>query len=283
MSVARQQIHAAPFDALAARYDETFTSSKIGQAQRTAVWKGLAKTFNPGDLTLEIGCGTGVDACFLAGRAVRVIACDSSPQMIDVTMRRVQEKGLQKLVTPLVLRAEDIASLPGTLPGTLPGKELFDGAFSNFGVLNCVGDLRRLALDLAALLKPGATALLCWMGPCCLWEMVWYLSRGQRGTAFRRLHRDGVTAKLADGAFVRVRYPSVKHLARAFAPEFRLKAVKGIGIAVPPSYVEPLAHRHPRLLKLCERADSVMGLVPGIRLLADHVLVRLQRADTAPV
>ena len=279
MSVAQQQIHAAPFDALAVRYDETFTSSKIGRAQRTAVWKELAKAFNPGDLTLEIGCGTGADACFLAGRAVRVIACDSSSQMIDVTTRKVQEKGLQKLVTPLVLRAEEIA----TLSGTLSGKELFDGAFSNFGVLNCVEDLRRLALDLAALLKPGATALLCWMGPCCLWEMVWYLSRGQRGTAFRRLHRDGVSAKLADGAFVRVRYPSVKHLARTFAPEFRLRAVKGIGIAVPPSYVEPWAQRHPRLLKLCERADSVMGRIPGIQLLADHVLVRLQRADTASV
>jgi SAM-dependent methyltransferase len=279
MSVAQQQIHAAPFDALAVRYDETFTSSKIGQAQRTAVWKELAKAFNPGDLTLEIGCGTGVDACFLAGRAVRVIACDSSSQMIDVTMRKVQEKGLQKLVTPLLLRAEDIA----TLSGPLSGKELFDGAFSNFGVLNCVGDLRRLALDLAALLKPGATALLCWMGPFCLWEMVWYLSRGQRGTAFRRLHREGVTAKLADDAFVRVRYPSVEQLAGTFAPEFGLKAVKGIGIAVPPSYVEPWAKRHPGLLKLCERADSVMGRVPGIQLLADHVLVRLQRADTASV
>jgi ubiquinone/menaquinone biosynthesis C-methylase UbiE len=279
MSVAQQQIHAAPFDAVAVRYDETFTSSKIGQAQRTSVWKELAKAFNPGDLTLEIGCGTGVDACFLAGRAVRVIACDSSSQMIDVTMRKVQEKGLQKLVTPLVLRAEDIA----TLPGTLPGKELFDGAFSNFGVLNCVGDLRRLALDLAALLKPGATALLCWMGPSCMWEMVWYLAQGQPAKAFRRVRGDGVTAKLADGAFVRVRYPSVEHLARTFAPEFRLKAVKGIGIAVPPSYVEPWAQRHPRLLKLCERADSVMGRVPGIQLLADHVLVRLQRADTASV
>jgi SAM-dependent methyltransferase len=279
MSVAQQQIHAAAFDALAARYDEIFTSSKIGRAQRTAVWKELAKAFNPGDRTLEIGCGTGVDACFLAGRAVRVIACDSSSQMIDVTMRRVQEKGVQKLVTPLVLRAEDIA----TLPGTLAEEELFDGAFSNFGVLNCVEDLRRLALDLAALLKPGSTALLCWMGPCCVWEIIWYLLHGQRAKAFRRVHRDGVTAKLADGASVRVRYPSVRFLARTFAPEFRLKAIKGIGVAVPPSYVEPLAERHPGLLKLGERADSVMGRVPGIRLLADHVLVRLQRADTASV
>ena len=116
----------------------------------------LAKAFRPGDRALEIGCGTGVDACFLAERGVRVVACDISSQMIAVATRRVQENGLQKLVQPLVLRAEDI--------GTFATEELFDGAFSNFGALNCVEDLRRLARDLAKLLKPGATVLLCWMG-----------------------------------------------------------------------------------------------------------------------
>jgi ubiquinone/menaquinone biosynthesis C-methylase UbiE len=71
MSTAQPQVLAAPFDAVAARYDETFTFSRIGQAQRAAVWRELAKTFQAGDRTLEIGCGTGVDACFLAeiGRA----------------------------------------------------------------------------------------------------------------------------------------------------------------------------------------------------------------------
>ena len=241
MSVTQQQVYPAPFDAVADRYDETFTSSRIGRAQRAAVWNELAKAFRPGDRVLEIGCGTGVDACFLAERGVRVTACDSSSQMIALATRRIQENGLQKLVQPLVLRAEDIA--------TLPTEELFDGAFSNFGALNCVEDLQQLARDLAKLLNPGATALLCWMGPYCLWEMIWYLASRKQDKAFRRLHRDGVTATIADGAFVRVHYPSVRLLARTFAPEFRLKSVKGIGVAVPPSYLEPWAQRHPRLLR----------------------------------
>jgi len=269
------QVYAAPFDAVATRYDETFTSSMIGRAQRAAVWGEMVKVFRPGDRALEIGCGTGVDACFLAERGVRIVACDSSSQMIAVATRRVQENGLQTLVQPLVLRAEDIA--------TLSTVQLFDGAFSNFGVLNCIEDLRRMARDLAKLLKPGGTALLCWMGPYCLWEMLWYLVQGERNKVFRRLHQDGVTAKLADGAFVRVRYPSVSSLVRAFAPEFRLKSVKGIGIAVPPSYLESWAQRHPRWLQLCERGDSFVARCPGVRALADHVLVRLQREDTISV
>jgi ubiquinone/menaquinone biosynthesis C-methylase UbiE len=275
MSAAQQQSPVAPFDAVAARYDETFTSSKIGQAQRTSVWKELTKTFCAGDRILEIGCGTGVDACFLAERGVQVTACDSSSRMIALATRRIQQSGLQKLVQPLVLRAENI--------GSLSTEEMFDGAFSNFGVLNCVEDLNWLAGDLARLLKPGATAFLCWMGPYCLWEVLWYLSQGNGHKAFRRLHQDGINARIADGTFVRVHYPSVSLLARTFAPEFRLKSVKGIGVAVPPSYLEPWAQRHPHWFQLCEQADLFMGRCPGVRTLADHVSVRLERADTARV
>jgi len=273
MSATQQHVYSAPFDAVAARYDDTFTSSKIGQAQRKSVWKELAKTFRPGDRTLEIGCGTGIDACFLAQRGVRVVACDCSAQMIAVAARRIQQNGLQELVLPVVLSAENLH--------TLSADEMFDGAFSNFGALNCVEDLGRFARDLARRVKPGGTALLCWMGPCCVWEMIWYLAQGNREKAFRRLHREGVAAKIADGAFVRVHYPTVTLLARTFVPEFRLKSIKGVGVAVPPSYIESWAQRHPRLLQLCERADLLMGRCPGARVLADHVLVRLQREGAA--
>jgi ubiquinone/menaquinone biosynthesis C-methylase UbiE len=273
MSAAQQQVSSAAFDAVAAGYDEAFTSSKIGQAQRASVWRELAKAFHPGDRTLEIGCGTGIDACFLAKRGVRVLAFDISSQMIAVATRRIQANGLQKLVQPLLLRAEDIAALHTN--------ELFDGAFSNFGALNCVEDLRRMARDLAGLLKPGATALLCWMGPYCTWETIWYLAHRKGLKALRRLSRDGVTARISDGAFVHVRYPSVSALVRTFAPEFRLESVKGVGVVVPPSYLEPWAQRHPGWLQLCERADSFIGRCPGIRVLGDHVLVRLRREGTA--
>lgn len=272
MSIIPPQVLAAPFDAVAAGYDETFTASKIGQAQRVAVWNELARTFGKGDRTLEIGCGTAEDACFLAELGVRVVACDSSSRMVDVAGLKIAGKGLQTLVQAKLLRAEEFASLPLG--------ESFDGAFSNFGALNCVMDLRKLAVDLATLLKPGANVLFCWMNPYCLWEMAWYLAQGDRKKGFRRLDSHGVTAQIAGGTSLQVHYPSVKLLAKAFAPEFRLTSVKGIGIAVPPSYAESWIRRHPRLLRFCERADSYWAKCPGIRELGDHVLVRLQRNRT---
>ena len=266
---APQQVIAAPFDAVAARYDETFTLSKIGQAQRAAVWRELAKTFNSGQRILEIGCGTGVDARFLAERGVRVVACDPSSQMIDVMMSRIQQSALQGFVQPCVLGAENLASLWSS--------EAFDGAFSNFGALNCVSDLRKLATDLAQLLKPGATALLCWMGPYCIWEMMWYLAHGNRRKAFRRFTAGGVIAKIAENACVHVHYPSFESIQRTFAPEFTVRSVQGVGVAVPPSYCESWAGRHSHLLEFFSKVDSQLGRCPGIRLLGDHVLVSMQR------
>jgi hypothetical protein len=155
----------------------------------------------------------------------------------------------------------------------------FDGAFSNFGVVNCVEDLRAFALALAGRLRPAAKVLLCFMGPCCLWETAWFLAHGSASRATRRLRRDGSTVKFADGAEFRVRYPRIDFLARTFGPEFRLRGIKGIGICVPPSYAGFLAARFPRLMKLAIHSDRVVAGCPGIRILADHVLIIFERTE----
>ncbi len=268
------QTHSAPFDTIADRYDDTFTASTIGQAQRALVSGELRKSYRPGDRIVEIGCGTGVDACFLAGHGVRVVACDSSTRMLGVARRRVAESvqhGGTGSVQLRLLAAEQISKL---------GSEgLFDGAFSNFGALNCVEDIRRLAVDLASLLKPGASALLCLMGPVCLWEISWYLLQGKRRKAFRRLRGGGVDARLGDQAIVHVQYPSVRSMRRMFAPQFSLAAIRGIGVAVPPSYVEPWASRFPSAVRLGLRADWLLGRCPGVRMFADHILLRFKRTN----
>src|SRR5580704_1198999 len=221
MEVLQAQGDASPFDAIAARYDESFTASKIGCAQRASVWKELEKAFRPGDSVLEIGCGTGVDACLLAERGVTVVACDSSPAMVEVAARRVQEMAANTVDLHL-LAAENLAAFDQ--------EGSFDGAFSNFAGLNCVEDLRAVGENLGRLLKPGATALLCFLGPCCLWEVCWYLLKAKPRKAFRRWHSGSISARLAPEASVQVRYHSVRSLARIFAPSFRLRSWGGIGL-----------------------------------------------------
>ena len=76
------------FDSLAERYDDIFTNSLIGRAQRHAVWTVATQTFQRGDHILELNCGTGEDALFLARLGMSVFACDASEKMIAVATRR---------------------------------------------------------------------------------------------------------------------------------------------------------------------------------------------------
>src|SRR5574342_84298 len=78
----------APFDLIARVYDDVFTDSTIGRAQRGIVWNEMDRVFHSGQRILEINCGTGIDALYLASRGVEVVACDSSPGMIARAQQR---------------------------------------------------------------------------------------------------------------------------------------------------------------------------------------------------
>jgi ubiquinone/menaquinone biosynthesis C-methylase UbiE len=261
----------APFDHLAETYDAVFTNSLIGRAQRDSVWEELDRCFHPGQRIVEINCGTGVDAVHLAERGVEVVACDVAPRMIQVARQRLTRLKAGARVDFRVLATEQIAELAGEGP--------FDGVFSNFAGLNCVPDLSTAARDLARLLAPGATALLCMAGHTVAWEIIWYMGQGNPRKALRRFERGGTIGRIAEGVTVEVHYPSPRTMAHIFAPEFRLVRLKGVGVTVPPSYLEPLARRFPRVLRTLAGADRVLSRLPVIRALADHLLLEFQRVD----
>jgi ubiquinone/menaquinone biosynthesis C-methylase UbiE len=271
-SALRPEAFTAPFDAVAATYDEVFTRSQIGLAQRAAVLRELDRVFRPGQRILEINCGTGVDALYLARRRVSVLACDASARMIEIARRRTTDTDLQLRPEFRVLPTEEINTLTET-----EGEAAFDGALSNFAGLNCVEDLSPVARSLAMLLKPGATLLACVFGRVCGWEILWYLGQGRPKKAFRRLRLGGDTAHLAEGVAVRVRYPSVRKLARLFSPHFLLRDWKGVGVAVPPTYMKSVSRRFPMVLRALTGADRWLGVCPVLRGMADHVLVRFER------
>lgn len=270
-AVLPQTAHSAPFDALAEAYDEVFTNSRIGRAQRNSVWRVMDSAFLPGQRVLELNCGTGVDALHLAERGVSVLACDVSPRMIAVAERRLEVTAPRPHVVFRVLATEEIASLRGVTP--------FDGAFSNFSGLNCVADLSAVARDLACLVRPGARAILCVFGAFAAWEVAWYLSKGEARKALRRFRKGGVPVRLVADRTVPCRYPTVRTLARIFAPEFRLRRWKGVGVSVPPTYLDHFASRFPRFMSVLEWADPWLGCCPVVRGLADHMVLEFERCQ----
>jgi ubiquinone/menaquinone biosynthesis C-methylase UbiE len=257
------------FDQMASDYDEVFTNSMIGRAQREVVWTKLTQTFQSGDHILELNCGTGEDALFLARNGVSVTACDASQQMIKIASSRRRAAAPHAPISFNILATErlrDLQSVP-----------TFDGAFSNFSGLNCIADLKQTAEDLATLLSPRAPLVVCLSTRFCLWEMLWFAIHGNFRKAFRRCSGQA-TAKA--GAFtIDVYYPTVRNLQKLFAPFFVLHSCTGIGITVPPSYVEASIRKHPNLLNIFRTMDNAISSYPGFRVLGDHVLLHFERVQ----
>jgi SAM-dependent methyltransferase len=216
-----------------------------------------------------------------------LVAADGNADGSAAAPPRVETRGYQWLSfqdrgdtqSPSVPQGQPFPS-PGFQPGAAAGRQPataalhgpFDGAFSDFGGLNCVADLPALAQALAQRLRPGAPVLLCVMGPLVPWEWIWYLGKGDPARAFRRLRRGGVAWR-----GLTVRYPSIRALRRAFAPEFRSVRVGAVGVLLPPTYVEEWTRRHPRLLAALARWERRLERVPPLPWLADHYLVELER------
>ena len=259
----------AAFDEIAGRYDRDWTATQIGALQRAAVWRRLDRLFGPGDRVLDLGCGTGADATHLANRGVQVLATDISPRMVQATCERAEEQGLSEQISARTVGMERLMHLDA---------EFFDGALSNFGALNCVRprEMSSVARALARAVRPGGRVALCVMGRFCLWETAAGLLRLQPRKALRRLSGRAETS-LGSGHDFAVYYPTAAELRRVFAPEFRFEEVRGVGIFVPPSCLEELAERLPRLLRLFALADRVLENWPVFRAIGDHRLLILSR------
>jgi ubiquinone/menaquinone biosynthesis C-methylase UbiE len=261
--------HAAgrAFDGIAERYDDIFTHSLIGRAQRQAVWERIRQIFRPGDYVLEVNCGTGEDALFLARHRVVVLACDASEKMIGVARKRFVTENPSSPVQFDVLPIERLSEISRA--------RLFDGILSNFAGLNCVRDLVRAAGDFAALVKPGGALLLCVSTRLCIWETLWFLSQKKPKEACRRW--PGHARAALGERVVEVHYPTIRQLRTAFAPWFSLRSTIGIGMTVPPSYMEAFVRRHPGLLRGMCNVDRLICSWPLFRVLGDHVLLGLER------
>lgn len=254
------------FDALAPTYDADFTATPLGRALRARVWERLAALFPPGANVLELACGTGEDARFLAARGVRVVATDQSEAMLALARDKTAD-------LPVTLIPFDLAGPP---PPQVLARAPYAGLFSNFGGLNTLSPvaLAALAASLAPLLAPGAPVLLVVMGRWCAWEIAWHLVHLQPRRAFRRLSPTGVPATPDEQPPLLIHYPSTAALRSAFAPSFRLTRVWPLGLFLPPTALEPLTRRPWFPFRFLAALDRLRW-----PLLADHTVYELIRHD----
>jgi demethylmenaquinone methyltransferase/2-methoxy-6-polyprenyl-1,4-benzoquinol methylase len=138
------------FDRIAPVYDQLNNSLSLGQHR---VWKLMAVKWSepqPGDIYLDLCCGSGDLAQLLArqvGATGHVYGVDFSPAQLAIAHQRTQER-----YPPLAISWAEADALD------LPFQDnYFDGATMGYGLRN-VTDIPRCLRELYRVLKPGAKA-----------------------------------------------------------------------------------------------------------------------------
>jgi hypothetical protein len=206
-----------------------------------------------------------------------VVATDVSSAMLGVAQHKFERGGVAQLARtqPLDLRA---LAAGDVRVDDLGGP--FDLVLSNFGGLNCLSqaELRALAEPLARCLAPQGRLIAVVMPRFCLWESAWGLLRLQPRLAARRWRGGPVTARLGEGhPPLTVWYHGVADMEGAFGSHFLRERVRPVGLAVPPSALEPLARRASRTLALLAWLDRRCFTGGWGARLADHALIQWRR------
>jgi 2-polyprenyl-3-methyl-5-hydroxy-6-metoxy-1,4-benzoquinol methylase len=251
------------FDRAAADYDGPAGNNAMIQHMRAQMWQTLRSIFPPGARLLDLGCGTGIDAAYLAARGYSVLATDWSPLMVERTRARITENGLTQRVTTRVLGVQDLHRLQGAV---------FDGIYSDLGPLNCAPDLRQTARACATLLRPCGRIVASVIGRICPWEIAYYVAHGRWRRAFLRWHRATVPVPL-NGETVWTRYFTPRQFYDSFADDFALTSYRGLRLCAPPPYMLGVDRRLRPLCALGEWLDSRAEALPLVRNAGDHFLM----------
>ncbi|MEW6469568.1 MAG: methyltransferase domain-containing protein [Bacteroidota bacterium] len=258
------------FDEAAKVYDAEFTHSAIGKLQRGRVWHYLSEYLPLRKLSiLEVNCGTGEDAIWMARKGHSVTATDISAGMITVCQGKQIIYGLNNLVFEKA-GFFDVAHL-------YMGRR-FDVIFSDFGGLNCVDDEELFVLSgrFSSLLYEKGKLIIVVMGRKCLWEQLYFLSRLSFSKAFRRKRRAGVSANIG-GKSIFTHYYSPSDIEALFGEHFNVVRKRPVGFAIPPSYMEKFFERRPRLLNFLGRMERFFGNLSFLANRSDHYIIELEK------
>ena len=260
------------FDTSASSYDSGFTGTPIGKLQRKRIRNYLRAYFEirKGPLRiLELNCGTGEDAIWLANQGHDVLAVDISSEMIKVANKKGASK---RCKGQLHFETADIRSIDKHVGG-----EAFDLVFSNFGGLNCLSskEISDLSFQLQDLLSEQASIILVVMPKKCFVEDLYLFSHMD----FAQIGRRNGNTKLpvsVGGFEVATWYHSPKAMQHIFDDE-RIVTSHIFAVGFTPSYLNPF-FRHKRVLFfMWALLGRFFSCIRPTANYADHYLIHFER------
>jgi len=262
----------AAFDRVAEAIETTALQNPVNTWMRKAARRELLSTFPPGAVLLEIGCGTGADAVFLAERGYRVAALDISDRMVELARDRIAARDLEPNVLIRRGRLNDVVEELLASPW-YP----FDGAYANFS-LAYEESLQEVAETVRDLLKPGGWFVFTVPNKLCISEPA---------VAIARLHLGEVLGRFREPRWVTIRGSSLR--VHAYTPRqvhrllkglFKIDGIAGLPVFLPPPYLYHSAFE--RLRETLESFDDHFSARFPWRLLGESTLFKVRKVASEP-
>lgn len=256
------------FDTVADTYADSNARNPVLREMRRRTVMAVTERLPAGSTLLDLGCGPGPDAEYLARRGYRLVAIDWSPEMVNETARRIRAAGLEDRVEVRHLGIHELHEL---------GERTFDAAYSDLGPLNCVPDLAACARWIGERLRPGGILVASVIGRFSPWEIALYgLCRDWKRLGVR-FSRELVPVPFY-GRTVWTRYYWPAEFERTFvAAGLARLSLRSLGLLLPPPYLTGFAGRHPRLLRALAWLEDRIAAYPVFRNWGDHFLIVMRK------
>jgi ubiquinone/menaquinone biosynthesis C-methylase UbiE len=254
------------FDIASISYDETFTNTSIGKAQRMQVYRQLNTVIHQKKRLhiLELNCGTGEDANYFIKLKHTITATDISSKMIAVAKDKFKNKDIN-------FYQLDINQLHQQ---TFTNN--FDLIFSNFGGFNCLSknEIATFFLSANKILNTEGKIALVIMPKHTIWEKIYFFLKGDFKKANRRNTNYSIEANV-DGTAVKTWYFNPKEMVE-IAKEFSVKKIKPVGFFVPPSYLQSSLLGNKTVVLFLSFLDRLFPF-SFLAKYADHYYIELQK------
>lgn len=254
------------FTRQSAVFDQIYSGNTIINYKRARVRQHILQYLAPGSNILELNSGTGEDAIYLANEGHKVHATDISGGMQQV---------LEQKSVPFRDRVS-FETCSFTQLDRLQKRGPFDHIFSNFGGLNCTGELQKVLLSFDNLLKPGGKVTLVIIPGFCLWETL-LVFKGKFKTAFRRFFSSkGRTAHI-EGAYFKCYYYNPSFIINTLQQSYKVLSLEGLCTLVPPSYIEGFAEKHPKAYNFLKNKEDKLKDKWPWKYMGDYFIISLQK------
>ncbi len=252
------------FSNQASVFDDLNESNEISRYLRGVFRSEVLFHSEKNSRILELNCGTGLDAIYFAEKGHQIVATDNAPGMLQKLQEKISSQQLSS-IKAVRCSFHDLNKLN-------EGK--FDHIISNFGGLNCTDDLPSVLRQFSSLLKPGGKVTLMIMPKICPWELLLIL-KGKFRTAFRRF-KHGAPAHI-EGVHFKCYYYNPGLIKKVLAKDFRMVALKGVCITVPPEFYQNFAERYPKFFETLKKIDQKIAGVFPFTWCCDHYVITLQK------